>query len=76
VNSALTLGFSMSVGMGLFAGLGWWLDRRRGGGVLWTMVGAGVGLLYIAYETWKVVREVNAEDARRKPVVGRQNKHA
>lgn len=69
VNSALTLGFSMAVGMGMFAGLGWWLDHRRGGGVLWTTVGAGLGLLYIAYETWKVVREVNAEDARKPPRV-------
>ena len=62
MNSALTLGFSMAVGMGVFAGLGWWLDRRRGSGVLWTTVGAGLGLLYIAYETWKVVREVNHEE--------------
>ncbi|MEI7435246.1 MAG: AtpZ/AtpI family protein [bacterium] len=64
MNPALTLGFSMAVGMGIFAGLGWWLDRRRGGGVVWTLIGVGVGLLYIAYETWKVVREVNNEEVR------------
>ncbi len=67
MNAALSLGFSMAVGMGMFAGLGWWLDHRRGGGVMWTAIGAGLGLLYIAYETWKVVRELNAEDARKRP---------
>jgi hypothetical protein len=57
-------GFELAVGMAVFAFGGYWLDRRRGTGQFWTLVGAGLGLVYIAYEVWKLVRSTNETDAR------------
>ncbi len=51
----------LAVGMAVFAGGGYWLDRRRGGGVAFTLAGIGLGLFYGGYEVWKVVRELNAK---------------
>jgi hypothetical protein len=57
------VGFELAVGMAVFAFGGYWLDRRRGTGQFWTLVGAGLGLVYIAYEVWKLMRSVNDADA-------------
>lgn len=64
--AALGLGTQLAVGMAVFAGAGVYLDRRRGGGVACTLGGISLGLLYGAYEVWKVVRLLNDEDRRAK----------
>ncbi|HMP75822.1 MAG TPA: AtpZ/AtpI family protein [Kiritimatiellia bacterium] len=58
-NPAAGLGMQLAVGMLVFTGGGYWLDQRRGGGVAFTLVGAGLGLFYVGYEIWKVVRSLN-----------------
>lgn len=58
VNPALTFGLQFATGMALFSYLGYQLDRRRGGGIAWTMGGAILGLVYGAYELWKLLRSM------------------
>ena len=53
---ALTLGTTLVVGMVLFSLGGYWIDRRRGGGIAFTIVGMCLGLAYGAYEVWRVIR--------------------
>lgn len=60
---AAGLGLQLAVGMVVFAGAGYWLDRRRGGGIAFTLAGVGLGLFYIGYECWKLIRALNAEAA-------------
>ncbi|MCS6772215.1 MAG: AtpZ/AtpI family protein [Kiritimatiellae bacterium] len=61
VHSAAGLGLQLAVGMAVFTGLGYWLDQKRGDGVLLTLCGAGLGFIYILYELWKVARSTNAK---------------
>lgn len=61
--SALNLGLQLAAGMFFFAGIGYAVDHRRGGGVAFTLAGVFLGLLYGAYEVWKVVRLLQKEDA-------------
>lgn len=59
----LLLGTQFAVGMAIFAFAGWWLDKRRGSGMVFTLCGMFAGLLYGAYETWKTVRAINERAA-------------
>jgi F0F1-type ATP synthase assembly protein I len=62
LGQALSMGTNLAVGMALFAFIGYWVDRRRGGGVRWTICGMFLGLIYGAYEVWKAVRLLDAEN--------------
>ena len=55
----MTLGVQMAVGMAVFAGGGYWIDQKRGGGVIFTLLGVFLGLFYMGYEVWKLVRDIN-----------------
>ncbi|MCE9616678.1 MAG: AtpZ/AtpI family protein [Lentisphaerae bacterium] len=55
-SAAVNLGLNFAVGIALLTYVGHWLDARRGGGSGWTLTGMFLGLVYGAYETWKVVR--------------------
>jgi len=59
---ALAFGMNFAVGMAGFTLLGYWLDRRRGGGSACTLAGVFAGLAYGGYELWKVIRELNRRD--------------
>lgn len=59
---AITLGTNIAVGVGLFTFLGYYADKKSGGGFLWTLFGMGIGLVYGAYEIWKVIRIINSGD--------------
>lgn len=59
--AAANLGMNFAVGMVLLSYLGSQLDRRRGGGYGWTLTGLALGLLYGAYEVWKLARQSNDE---------------
>lgn len=59
---AIALGSNLAVGMALFTFFGYYVDQKRGGGILWTLCGMGVGLIYGAYEIWKVVRVLKDEE--------------
>ena len=61
LGQALQLGYSLTIGMAVFALLGLYVDRRKGGGIFWTICGMFLGLLYGAYEVWKAVRNLNAK---------------
>ena len=56
---ALALGTNMAAGMAVLAGLGYWIDRKRGGGIGWTLGGMFLGLIYGLYELWKAARAIN-----------------
>ena len=56
--AALSLGTTMAAGMILFAALGWWLDRKRGTGVFWTVCGLLLGFATGLYEAWKAIRQI------------------
>ena len=63
---AASLGFDIAAGVGLFTALGYWLDRRRGGGQRWTLIGLGLGVLYAGYEFWKAIRQIEEQERNRK----------
>ena len=58
---ALSLGWSTSVGMVLFALAGWFLDKRFQSGHWWTLTGIVMGFVYVGYEIWKALRNVDDE---------------
>ena len=61
---ALSLGYVITAAMVVLPLAGGWMGARwghRDGGVL---AGLALGLLYSAYEVWKVVRRVDAGDRR------------
>ena len=59
----MTLGLQMAVGMAVFAGGGHWIDQKRGGGNLFTLLGVFLGLFYMGYEVWKLVRDLKDDDS-------------
>jgi hypothetical protein len=59
---AVGLGTTLAVGMAGFSLIGYLIDRKRGGGVLFTLCGMVMGLLYGGYEVWKVVRILSQQD--------------
>ena len=66
--AAIGLGTQLAVGMAVFTGLGYWLDRRKGGdGLLFTLLGIGLGLFYGGYEVWKVLRLLKDESTSAPP---------
>jgi F0F1-type ATP synthase assembly protein I len=58
IGPALSLGTTMAAGMLLFAGLGYWIDAKRGGGRLWTICGLLLGFVFGMYEMWKAARDL------------------
>ena len=60
---ALGLGTQLLAGFVVFTWLGWWLDRRRGGGTACTLAGIFMAFAYGGYEVWKLVRALNREAA-------------
>jgi hypothetical protein len=63
---AISLGLNMAVGVVVFTLAGHYVDITRGGGKGWTLGGVFLGLVYGAYEVWKVVRELEQEYAAKK----------
>lgn len=53
---AVSLGSTLAAGFAIFAGAGYWIDQRRGGGQVFTLAGLFLALLYGAYEVYKVVK--------------------
>ena len=62
ISGALSLGTQMLAGMLTFSMLGYWIDRKRGGGSGFTLAGLFMGLIYCGYEVWKIVRQLNREN--------------
>ena len=56
-----TIGIQMAVGMGVFSYLGFLIDKKRGGGSAFTLVGIFLGLIYIGYEVWKMIKKMSEE---------------
>jgi len=56
---AVSLGLTMGVGVAFFSYLGFKVDERRGGGQIFTLIGIFLGLIYCAYEVWKVIQNNN-----------------
>jgi len=54
--AALNLGLNFATGMALLSYLGYRYDQSRGGGNTGTLIGLFLGLIYGAYEVWKLVR--------------------
>jgi len=60
LSQAVMLGVNWAVGMAVFTFAGYWIDQKRGGGLIFTVAGILLGLAYGAYEVWKLVRALNA----------------
>lgn len=63
LSRAATLGLTFAVGVAVFSFGGFLLDQRRGGGILFTLIGMFLGLAFGAYETWKVITYLNQKAA-------------
>ena len=59
---AIGLGTQLAAGVAVFTGLGYYIDKKTGGGSGWTLVGIFLGLFYGGYEVWKVIRELNRDN--------------
>jgi F0F1-type ATP synthase assembly protein I len=55
LNPAVGFGTAFAAGMAVFAFLGHMLDRKTGRESLFTLIGIGLGLLYGAWELWKLI---------------------
>ena len=53
---ALMLGLNFAVGMAVFSFIGFYIDQKRGNGIIFTILGIILGLAYGAYEVWKVIQ--------------------
>ena len=63
VGAAISFGTTFAGGVAVFAALGWWIDKKRGGETQWfTLGGIFAGLLFGAYELWKLLRLLNEAD--------------
>lgn len=60
---AMTLGLNMAVGMAVFSYVGYYIDQKRGGGQLFTLLGMFAGIFYCGYEVWKIIRQDNERSA-------------
>ena len=59
--SALSLGWTISVGMVLLPLVGWFLDKRFHSGHWWTLSGLFMGFAYCGYEVWKALRNIEKD---------------
>lgn len=57
MHPGVMFGSSFAVAMGVFAWLGHRWDEKTGRAPLGVLLGVGVGLLYGAYEVWKLIQE-------------------
>jgi hypothetical protein len=60
--SAIGLSYQLVAATILFAGSGYYLDSRRGGGYTFTLAGIALTFLYGGYEVWKLVRWMEKVD--------------
>ena len=56
MSSAVLLGSSFALAMGLFAWLGHRWDEKQGSAPWGVLAGVGLGFLYGGYEVWKITR--------------------
>lgn len=63
--AAANLGINLVAGMAVLSYLGYRVDVHRGGGQAWTLAGMALGLVYGAYETWKVIRTMNRDNGKK-----------
>lgn len=58
---AMGFGTSFAAGMAVFGLGGHWLDSKYDKEPLFTLIGIGLGLLYGAYELWKLILITNRQ---------------
>jgi len=58
---ALGLGYTIAGGMAFFSWIGYMVDKKRGTGPFWTVVGMFMGLIFGGYEVWKLTRLYNRD---------------
>ena len=57
--AAIGFGYQFTAAIIVCAGLGYYLDHRRGGeGIAFTLGGLFLGLFYGGYELWKIIRRM------------------
>jgi len=59
---AVSLGTNMASAFVLFGLMGFYIDRRRGGGVAATLGGVLLAAAYSGYEVWKLVQRMDKEE--------------
>jgi 4-hydroxybenzoate polyprenyltransferase len=61
-HSPAMFGTSLTLGSAMLVLVGYWLDRRAGGGYSRTIAGLVLAMIYIAYEVWKLNRSLTNAD--------------
>ena len=55
----ISIGLTLALGVGLFVFLGNWLGRKIGHEQFGMITGGICGLMYGAYEIWKLIKRIN-----------------
>ena len=61
--ASLSIGLNVAVGIGGFTYLGYWLDKKQET-AFWIFVGLALGLFYLGYEIWKLIKDTNDQHKR------------
>ena len=64
----LAFGTNFAGGMGILCYIGYRMDAHYGTDMAWTVVGAVLGLIFGAYELWKVIRWIQAREENEKSI--------
>lgn len=56
--TASSLGMNIAVGMFIFFYIGYRLELKYGQSY-WTLGGIGLGLFYLGYQIWKLIKDIN-----------------
>ena len=57
--SSLSFGAVSSIGFFVCVGIGYWADQKWQTNFRWTLVGVLFGISLVAYELWKIIRNLN-----------------
>ena len=64
--AALGLGYQLMAAFMIFAGSGYYLDKKYDTSHLYTLIGVALAFLYGGYEVWKLVTVMEREDRNKK----------
>ena len=59
MNREISMVYSIGIALGVLFGAGYWLDQKLHSGFLWTVIGGVLGLFYMIWEIYKLIKDSN-----------------